>query len=146
MGDADIDLKPYVQSMKMGSKKLPNGCALKRIKPDRINCLAEESSCIWQDGNVVQEMFLRLRNVESGEVAVEIEWVDVVGCRGLSHKRYSMSPDKGTDNSGAKRHCRDVSFDMSELSLEIQFPRDDTNSEPPDWHITQDIRLPGQVI
>ena len=54
------------------------------LHPDRTNYLAEESSCIWQNGKIVQEMFLRLRNVESGEILVEIEWVDVVGCKGLS--------------------------------------------------------------
>ncbi|XP_028217038.1 protein C2-DOMAIN ABA-RELATED 9-like isoform X2 [Glycine soja] len=84
MGEAEIDLKPYVQCKQMGLGKLPNGCSLKRIQPDRTNYLAEESSCIWQNGKIVQEMFLRLRNVESGEILVEIEWVDVVGCRGLS--------------------------------------------------------------
>ncbi|KAK7407499.1 hypothetical protein VNO78_09452 [Psophocarpus tetragonolobus] len=85
MGEAEIDFKPYVQCMQMGLKKLPNGCAVKRIKADRTNCLAEESSCIWQNGNIVQEMILRLKNVERGELIVEIEWVDIVGCRGLSH-------------------------------------------------------------
>nr|ACU14102.1 unknown [Glycine max] len=84
MGGAEIDLKPYVQCKQMGLGKLPNGCSLKRIQPDRTNYLAEESSCIWQNGKIVQEMFLRLRNVESGEILVEIEWVDVVGCKGLS--------------------------------------------------------------
>uniref|UniRef100_A0A0R0ETV0 C2 domain-containing protein n=1 Tax=Glycine max TaxID=3847 RepID=A0A0R0ETV0_SOYBN len=72
MGEAEIDLKPYVQCKQMGLGKLPNGCSLKRIQPDRTNYLAEESSCIWQNGKIVQEMFLRLRNVESGEILVEL--------------------------------------------------------------------------
>lgn len=84
MGDADIDLKPYVQCFQMRLEKLPNGCAVKRIQPKRSNCLAEESSCVWQNGNIVQEMILRLRNVERGELVVGIEWVDVPGCKGLS--------------------------------------------------------------
>ncbi|KAK7308707.1 hypothetical protein VNO77_42333 [Canavalia gladiata] len=84
MGEADIDLKPYVQCLQMGLSKLPNGCKVKRIQPDRTNGLVEESSCVWQDGNFIQEMILRLRNVESGEVVVEIEWIDVPGCKGLS--------------------------------------------------------------
>ncbi|KAL2347655.1 hypothetical protein Fmac_001655 [Flemingia macrophylla] len=84
MGEADIDLKPYVECVQMGLTQLPNGCSLKRVQPDRTNCLAEESCCIWQDGKIVQEMTLRLKNVERGEVVVEIEWVDVPGCKGLS--------------------------------------------------------------
>ncbi|AES59907.1 putative C2 domain-containing protein [Medicago truncatula] len=83
MGDAEIDLKPYTQCVKMKLDTLPNGCAIKRVQANRTNCLAEESSCIWKNGKVLQEMILRLRNVESGELVVEIEWVDVPGCKGL---------------------------------------------------------------
>ncbi|XP_027908616.1 protein C2-DOMAIN ABA-RELATED 9-like [Vigna unguiculata] len=85
MGDADIDLKPYVQCVQIGFTKLTNGTVVKTIQPDETNCLAKESNCIWQNETIIQEMVLKLRNVESGELAVEIEWVDVIGCKGLSH-------------------------------------------------------------
>ncbi|KAI4357624.1 hypothetical protein L6164_001561 [Bauhinia variegata] len=84
MGDADIDLGPYAECAKMSMSKLPNGCALKRVQPSRSNSLAEESSCIWTNGKIIQEMTLRLKNVESGEVVVEIEWQDLPGCKGLA--------------------------------------------------------------
>lgn len=84
MGGAEIDLKPYVQCVQMGLNNLPNGSSVRSIEPDETNCLAEQSHCIVQNGNILQEMNLRLRNVESGEVVVEIEWVDVIGCKGLS--------------------------------------------------------------
>ncbi|XP_029128426.1 protein C2-DOMAIN ABA-RELATED 9 isoform X2 [Cajanus cajan] len=87
MGEADIDLKPYVECLQMELNKLiqqRNGFSIKRIQPDETNCLAEESNCIWQDGNIIQEMVLRLKNVETGELYVEIEWIDVIGCKGLS--------------------------------------------------------------
>ncbi|XP_004505289.1 protein C2-DOMAIN ABA-RELATED 7 [Cicer arietinum] len=84
MGDADIDIKPYLQCVKMGLSDLPDGHVIKMVQPDRTNCLAEESSCIWRNGKVVQEMSLRLRNVKSGEVLVEIEWIDVPNSNGLS--------------------------------------------------------------
>ncbi|OIW01979.1 hypothetical protein TanjilG_14010 [Lupinus angustifolius] len=88
MGDAEVDIKPYIQSVKMGLNKLPNGCSVKRILPNRNNCLAEESNCIWHNGNIIQEMILRLKNVECGEVVVEIEWVDIPGCKGLSEVEF----------------------------------------------------------
>ena len=33
MGNAEIDIKPYIEALKMGKglQNLPNGCALKRI-------------------------------------------------------------------------------------------------------------------
>ncbi|AES90103.1 putative C2 domain-containing protein [Medicago truncatula] len=82
MGEADIDIKPYLQCVKMGLSDLPDGHVVKTVQPDTTNCLAEESSCVWRDGKVVQEMSLRLRNVESGEVLVEIEWIDVTDSEG----------------------------------------------------------------
>ncbi|XP_027361919.1 protein C2-DOMAIN ABA-RELATED 9-like [Abrus precatorius] len=84
MGEADIDLKPYLQCFQVGLNNLPNGSIVKRIQPNRTNCLAEESICVWQNGNIIQEMILRLRNVERGELVAEIEWIDVLGCKGLS--------------------------------------------------------------
>ncbi|CAJ1932437.1 unnamed protein product [Sphenostylis stenocarpa] len=85
MGEAEVDFKPLLKCKMMGLKNLPDGCAVKRIQPNRSNCLAEESSCIWRNGDIFQGMILRLKNVERGELVVEMEWVDVVGCRGLSH-------------------------------------------------------------
>ncbi|XP_061357311.1 protein C2-DOMAIN ABA-RELATED 10-like isoform X3 [Gastrolobium bilobum] len=90
MGEAEIDLKPYLECVKMAMEleKLPHGCAVKRIQPNRTNCLAEESSCILQNGNIIQDMILRLRNVERGEIVVQIEWIDVIGCKGLSEVEF----------------------------------------------------------
>ncbi|RDX84260.1 Protein C2-DOMAIN ABA-RELATED 9, partial [Mucuna pruriens] len=85
MGEADIDLKPYAQCVQVGFNNLSNGSSVMKVQPDKTNCLAKESHCIWKNGNLVQEMILRLRNVESGELVVEIEWMDVIGCKGLSH-------------------------------------------------------------
>ncbi|CAL0313590.1 unnamed protein product [Lupinus luteus] len=83
MGNADIDVKPYLHCVKMGLTDLPDGHIVKKIQPNRTNCLAEESSCIWKNGKLIQEMSLRLRNVKSGEVIVETEWVNLPDSKGL---------------------------------------------------------------
>lgn len=85
MGDADIELEPYLDAIKLSKslERLPEGCALKKIQPDRENCLADESCVVWQNGKVVQDINLRLRNVECGEVSVQLEWLEVPGCKGL---------------------------------------------------------------
>ena len=84
MGDAEIDIKPYLQCLKMNLSNPTNGFVVKRVPPDGKNYLAEESSCIWNNGKVTQEMTLALRNVECGYVVVEIEWREIPGCKGLS--------------------------------------------------------------
>ncbi|XP_038876274.1 protein C2-DOMAIN ABA-RELATED 7-like [Benincasa hispida] len=83
MGDAEIDIEPYIECLKMGLESLPDGCVVKRVYPSRTNNLADESQCVWHKGKIVQNMFLRLKNVECGEVAIQLEWIDVPGAKGL---------------------------------------------------------------
>lgn len=77
MGDAEFDIKPFLEAVKMNLEGLPDGTIITKVKPNRVNCIAEESSIIWKDGKVTQNMFLRLRNVESGEIELQLQWIDV---------------------------------------------------------------------
>ncbi|WCJ33570.1 Calcium-dependent lipid-binding (CaLB domain) family protein [Euphorbia peplus] len=96
MGDADIDIKPYIASLKMGLKNLPNGCVVSRVQPRSNNCIASESNIVWTEGKIKQDMFLKLQNVESGEIAVQLEWIEVPGCKGLEiEDKDPRSPWKG---------------------------------------------------
>ncbi|KAE8709319.1 Integrase-like protein [Hibiscus syriacus] len=83
MGDAEFEIGPFVNAVKMRLQGLPNGTIITKVQPSRQNCLSEESCIIWSNGKVVQDMFLRLRNVETGEVELQLEWIDVPGSRGL---------------------------------------------------------------
>lgn len=83
MGDANIDIKPYVEYLRAGLGDLPGGTVVHKVNPNRENCLAEESPIIWKKGKLVQNMILRLNNVKTGEVEIQLEWVNVPGSRGL---------------------------------------------------------------
>ncbi|KAA8542826.1 hypothetical protein F0562_023978 [Nyssa sinensis] len=83
MGDAEFDVKAFVEALKMNLEGLPGGTIVTRVPPSRQNCLAEESCVTWTDGRVVQDMCLRLRNVECGEVELQLHWIDLPGCKGL---------------------------------------------------------------
>lgn len=83
MGDAIIDIKDYIECLKMGLENLPDGTKIHRVQPDRKNYLAEESTIVWNKGKITQDMILRLKNVECGEVDIGLEWVEVPGCKGL---------------------------------------------------------------
>ena len=87
MGEAEIDIKPYIEAMQMGLDNLPNGCAVKKVQPSRTNCLADESIIEWNNGKMTQDMRLRLKNVECGEVEISIYWVNVPGCKDLKSAR-----------------------------------------------------------
>ncbi|XVE72210.1 hypothetical protein DITRI_Ditri11bG0021000 [Diplodiscus trichospermus] len=83
MGDAEFDIGPFIEVVKMRLEGLPSGTIIKKIQPSRQNCLSEESCIIWRNGKVVQDMFLRLRNVECGEIELQLQWIDIPGSRGL---------------------------------------------------------------
>ncbi|KAL3844929.1 hypothetical protein ACJIZ3_002332 [Penstemon smallii] len=83
MGDAEFDIRAYVEALKMHLQNIPSGTVITKVKPNRENCLAEESNIMWENGKVVQNLFLRLRNVECGEIELMLNWIDVPGSRGL---------------------------------------------------------------
>lgn len=83
MGDAEFTINPYLEALRMHLEGLPSGTIISRVQPSRQNCLAEESCIVWTDGRVVQDICLRLRNVECGEVELQLQWIDLPGSKGL---------------------------------------------------------------
>nr|XP_043634343.1 protein C2-DOMAIN ABA-RELATED 4-like [Erigeron canadensis] len=81
MGDAAIDIKPFLDAQKMNPDPdtVQNGAILNKIKPSDANCLSQESCITWNDGKIVQHMLITLRNVESGEIELELHWIDIPG-------------------------------------------------------------------
>ncbi|KAF7131858.1 hypothetical protein RHSIM_Rhsim09G0094900 [Rhododendron simsii] len=86
MGDVEIDIKPYLECMKKEFQNLPTGTVVDRVQPNSENCLGNESCIIWSNGKLVQDMSLRLRNVEHGEVEIQIEWLALPGSKGSRHE------------------------------------------------------------
>lgn len=72
MGDADIDIAPFLKALKMHLTGVPDGITLAKVQPSEQNCLTEESCIVWSGGRIVQDMILRLRNVECGEVELQL--------------------------------------------------------------------------
>lgn len=83
MGDAQIDIKPFLEVHKLGLLELPDGKELKRVMPTKDNCLSEESRIVSDNGKIVQNMILVLRNVECGKVEIQLEWIKNPGGCGL---------------------------------------------------------------
>ncbi|KAH1089914.1 hypothetical protein J1N35_017171 [Gossypium stocksii] len=84
MGDAEFNIEAFVQALRMDYADFPDGTILAKVQPCRKNCLAEESVVVLREGKVLQDLYLRLRNVECGEVELQLEWIEVPGCKGLS--------------------------------------------------------------
>ncbi|KAL4633054.1 protein C2-DOMAIN ABA-RELATED 4-like [Castanea sativa] len=83
MGDAEFEIKSYIDALRMNLSGLPSGTVVSRIQPSRQNCLSEESCITWTEGKMIQDLCLRLRNVECGEVEIQLQWIDLPGSKGL---------------------------------------------------------------
>ncbi|KAL4347131.1 hypothetical protein GQ457_17G000670 [Hibiscus cannabinus] len=104
MGVAEIDIKPYIAALKMakGLHNLPNNCTLKRIQPNEIKCLAEESSIVWEHGKITQDMLIRLQDVECGQILLQLDWTEAPGCKGLESE--AIAAPWNPKLPGVKKH------------------------------------------
>ncbi|KAL7606642.1 hypothetical protein Lser_V15G14977 [Lactuca serriola] len=75
LGTSNVDVNPYLECLEMRTdlNDLAIGTKLETVEPDEHNHLAEESFIVWNKDSITQDMILRLRNVETGEIEVQIE-------------------------------------------------------------------------
>ncbi|KAK8952314.1 putative ADP-ribosylation factor GTPase-activating protein AGD11 [Platanthera zijinensis] len=94
MGDAEFDIHPFFLAVKTmmnsspppasSSSGLVGSVVIKQLLPNRRNCLAEESSIRADEhGTILQDMFLRLRNVECGEIQLQLQWIHLPPSKSL---------------------------------------------------------------
>ncbi|GJN19716.1 hypothetical protein PR202_gb07021 [Eleusine coracana subsp. coracana] len=83
MGHAELDIRPLVEIVKMRLQDVADNTVVKKLVPNRQNCLAEESTIFISQGKVKQDIVVRLKNVECGEIELQLQWVDIPGSRGV---------------------------------------------------------------
>ena len=79
MGHAELSLQPLVAAARLKQilSVATDGMTLRKVIPESDNCLATESSIVWANGEVRQDVWLRLCDVESGEVELKIKLVNL---------------------------------------------------------------------
>ncbi|XP_004486457.1 probable ADP-ribosylation factor GTPase-activating protein AGD13 [Cicer arietinum] len=76
MGEADIDLQSLITSaMAFGDAGMFGNMQIGKWLKSDDNALIEDSLVEITDGKVKQMMSLKLQNVESGEIELELEWI-----------------------------------------------------------------------
>ncbi|XP_057420991.1 ADP-ribosylation factor GTPase-activating protein AGD12-like [Lotus japonicus] len=76
MGEAEIDLQPLITSaMAFGDAGMFDDMQIGKWLKSNDNALVGDSTVNILDGKVKQEMTLKLQNVESGELDLELEWI-----------------------------------------------------------------------
>ncbi|GMI76569.1 homolog of OsGAP1, C2-domain ABA-related, C2 domain, Arabidopsis thaliana C2 domain [Hibiscus trionum] len=86
MGNAEFEVKSYIEALKKYTslQEISNGTVLERLQPTSSNCLAEESLIYLKDGKILQDIVIRLENVECGEVEIQLEWIHFPGSKTFS--------------------------------------------------------------
>uniref|UniRef100_A0A0A0KP50 Arf-GAP domain-containing protein n=1 Tax=Cucumis sativus TaxID=3659 RepID=A0A0A0KP50_CUCSA len=76
MGEAEIDLQPLITSaMAFGDAGMFSNMQIGKWLKSHDNALINDSTVNIVDGKVKQEIALKLQNVESGELDLELEWM-----------------------------------------------------------------------
>lgn len=76
MGEAEVDLQPMISAATaFGDPDLLEDMQIGKWLMSPDNALARDSAVNVVAGKVKQEVSLRLQNVESGEVDLELEWI-----------------------------------------------------------------------
>lgn len=79
MGEAEIDLQPMIASaMAFGDPDLLSDMQIGKWFKSADNALIEDSIVNIVDGKILQHIYLKLQNVESGELSLEMEWIPLM--------------------------------------------------------------------
>ncbi|KAG0503382.1 hypothetical protein HPP92_003454 [Vanilla planifolia] len=78
MGEAEIDLQPLITSaMAFGDPDSLADMQIGKWLKSRDNALLHDSSVRIMDGKVKQDISIKLQNVESGEIDLELQWISL---------------------------------------------------------------------
>ncbi|KAL6991975.1 ADP-ribosylation factor GTPase-activating protein agd12 [Sarracenia purpurea var. burkii] len=76
MGEAEVDIQPMITSaMAFGDAGMFGNMQIGKWLKSHDNALKEDSTVNIIDGKVKQLVSLKLQNVESGEICLELEWI-----------------------------------------------------------------------
>ncbi|KAH7372384.1 hypothetical protein KP509_17G001200 [Ceratopteris richardii] len=76
MGDAEIKLGMLVTAAKLkAGLQFQEGMNIRKIAATPENHFAEDSVIKVRDGNIVQEIRIKLQHVEKGQIDLELKWL-----------------------------------------------------------------------
>ncbi|XP_008783032.1 LOW QUALITY PROTEIN: protein C2-DOMAIN ABA-RELATED 11 [Phoenix dactylifera] len=78
MGHTFLDLRPLASASKLKrALQLTTGeTMLRKVAANSDNCLLADTSVTYANGEIVLDVRLKLRDVESGELYVTVKWID----------------------------------------------------------------------
>lgn len=79
MGNAEFSILNFVEIAKQDLSDVPDGTVMKTIHTEKGSCLATDSHITCKDGKVSQDILLRLRDTETGDLVLRLTWVNIPG-------------------------------------------------------------------
>ncbi|KAF7092115.1 hypothetical protein CFC21_094628 [Triticum aestivum] len=77
MGDAEFSILDFVEIAVKDLTHVRDDTVMKTFQPNEENCYSADSHIMWKDGKVTQNMALKLRNTDTGELIMHLEWVNL---------------------------------------------------------------------
>ncbi|VAI63166.1 protein C2-DOMAIN ABA-RELATED 5-like isoform X2 [Triticum dicoccoides] len=77
MGDAEFSILDFVEIAVKDLSHVRDDTVMKTFQPNEENCYSADSHIMWKDGKVTQNMALKLRNTDTGELIMHLEWVNL---------------------------------------------------------------------
>ncbi|KAH7332494.1 hypothetical protein KP509_20G090600 [Ceratopteris richardii] len=75
MGDAEIDLRPLVAAAKLNAEvDFQEGSNIGRVLRTSSNHFVKDSFIKFKDASLVQEICIKLQNVQKGHIELEVRW------------------------------------------------------------------------
>ncbi|XP_044952681.1 protein C2-DOMAIN ABA-RELATED 5-like isoform X2 [Hordeum vulgare subsp. vulgare] len=79
MGDAEFGILDFVEIAMKDLSHVRDDTVMKTFHPEEDNCFSADSHITWKDGKVSQNIYLKLRNTDTGEIVMHLEWVNIPG-------------------------------------------------------------------
>ena len=77
MGDAEFSILDFVEIAVKDLTHVRDDTVMKTFQPNEENSYSADSHIMWKDGKVTQNMALKLRNTDTGELIMHLEWVNL---------------------------------------------------------------------
>lgn len=77
MGETEFTIHDLAEVARMDLKSIPDNTVIKTLHPTKQNLLVCASEITVKKGKAFQGLILRLKNVGSGDIHLELQWVNV---------------------------------------------------------------------
>ncbi|KAJ3705396.1 hypothetical protein LUZ61_009101 [Rhynchospora tenuis] len=77
MGEAEFTIHDLAEVAQMNLNSMPHDTIVKTLHPTKQNSFVSDSHITVKNGKVFQDLHLRLKNVDSGDIYLQLQWIKI---------------------------------------------------------------------